>query len=435
MQHTISINEIGAAGSVMAEQIEKCVHCGFCLPSCPTYRVLGEEMDSPRGRITLMKAALEGTLPVEQTMPFIDRCLGCVGCVTACPSGVQYGELLMPYRALAEKQRQRGFMDKVTRLMVRETLPFPGRFRAAAVAGRLAQPFRKLLPRQMQSMLALLPAQPLPAAQPLPRLVPAIGPRRARVALLAGCVQQALSPAINQATVRVLARNGVEVVIPGGQGCCGSLMAHNGDDEFARHLARRNLRAFADEAPKMPQRSVSTASFEQVDAIITNAAGCGSGMREYGLLFAGQPEEATARAFAGRVRDVSAFLDELGLITPPALPQPLRLAYHDACHLAHAQGITSAPRRLLSAIPNVTVLDIPDGEVCCGSAGTYNLEQPEIAAQLGRSKAENILATGAEAVAAGNIGCLVQVRTYLAQLGRPLPLWHTVEVLDQAYSQ
>src|SRR5688572_14334136 len=209
MQHTISINEIGAAGGVMAEQIEKCVHCGFCLPSCPTYRVLGEEMDSPRGRITLMKAALEGTLAVEETMPFIDRCLGCVGCVTACPSGVQYGELLMPYRALAEKQRQRGFMDRVTRLMVRETLPFPGRFRAAAVAGRLAQPFRKLLPRQMQSMLALLPAEPLPAAQPLPRFVPAIGPRRARVALLAGCVQQALSPAINQATVRVLAHNGV----------------------------------------------------------------------------------------------------------------------------------------------------------------------------------------------------------------------------------
>ena len=432
MQHTISLDTLGPTGPIMAEQIEKCVHCGFCLPSCPTYRVLGEEMDSPRGRITLMKAALEGTLPIEQTLPFIDRCLGCVGCVTACPSGVQYGELLMPYRALAEKQRKRGFMDQLARVMVRETLPFPGRFRAAALAGRLAQPFRKLLPRQMRAMLALLPAQPLPAAQPLPRLVPAVGTRRARVALLAGCVQQALSPAINPATVRVLARNGVEVVIPAGQGCCGSLMAHNGDDVFARRLARRNLRAFADEAP---QRAVSTFTFNAVDAVITNAAGCGSGMREYGLLFAGQPEEEAARAFAGRVRDVSAFLAELGFVPVPPLAQPLRLAYHDACHLAHAQGITSAPRRLLRAIPNLTLLDIPEGEVCCGSAGTYNLEQPEIAAQLGRRKAENILATGAEAVAAGNIGCLVQVRTYLAQLGRPLPLWHTIEVLDRAYAE
>jgi glycolate oxidase iron-sulfur subunit len=248
-------------------------------------------------------------------------------------------------------------------------------------------------------------------------VVPALGPRRARVALLAGCVQQALAPAINSATVRVLARNGVEVVIPADQGCCGSLMAHNGDAAFARTLARRNLRAFP----------------ADVDAVITNAAGCGSGMREYGLLFAGLPEEAAARAFAARVRDVSAFLDELGLLPPPPLAKPLRLAYHDACHLAHAQGITSAPRRLLRAIPNLTLLEIPEGDICCGSAGTYNLEQPEIAAQLGRRKAENILATGAEALAAGNIGCLVQVRTHLAQLGQLLPLWHTLEVLDQAY--
>jgi glycolate oxidase iron-sulfur subunit len=270
----------------------------------------------------------------------------------------------------------------------------------------------------MQAMLRLLPAEPLPPAARLPRSVPAQGPRRARVALLAGCVQQALAPAINLATLRVLARNGVEVVIPAGQGCCGSLMAHNGDAGFARRLARRNLRAFA---------------AEPADAIITNAAGCGSGMREYGLLFAGQPEEEAARTFAARVRDVSTFLDELGLIPPGPLPQPLRLAYHDACHLAHAQAITAAPRRLLRAIPNLTLLDIPEGDLCCGSAGTYNLEQPEIAAQLGRRKAENILATGAEALAAGNLGCLVQIQAHLAALGRPLPAGHTVEVLDQAY--
>jgi glycolate oxidase iron-sulfur subunit len=207
-------------------------------------------------------------------------------------------------------------------------------------------------------------------------------------------------------------------------------MAHNGDDAFARGLARRNLRAFAaDPAARQP----AAGAYGHVDAILTNAAGCGSGMHAYGLLFAGQPEEEAARAFAGRVRDVSAFLAELGLVPPPALPQPLRLAYHDACHLAHAQGITSAPRRLLRAIPNLTLVDLPESDLCCGSAGTYNLEQPEIAAQLGRRKAENILLSGADALAAGNLGCLVQVKPYLAALGRPLPVWHTVEVLDRAY--
>jgi glycolate oxidase iron-sulfur subunit len=248
-------------------------------------------------------------------------------------------------------------------------------------------------------------------------------------------VQQALSPAINAATLRVLARNGVEVIIPAGQGCCGSLMAHNGDADFARGLARRNLRAFAAGGRAAEAQGAGSAgAYAPVDAIVTNAAGCGSGMREYGLLFAGQPEEEAARAFAARVQDVSVFLDELGLVAPPPLPRPLRVAYHDACHLAHAQGVTGAPRRLLRAIPNLTLLDIPEAELCCGSAGTYNLEQPAIAAQLGRRKAENIASTGAEALAAGNLGCLVQVRPYLQALGRAMPVWHTIEVLDQAYA-
>jgi glycolate oxidase iron-sulfur subunit len=402
----------------MAHAIETCVHCGFCLSTCPTYLVLGEEMDSPRGRITLMKNTLEGTLPLDEALPYIDRCLGCLGCVTACPSGVPYAELLTPFRAMAETKRSRGLVDNVARTLTRETLPYPDRFRLAAATGKLASPLKGALPPKLAAMLDLLPAH-VPPAQPLPVLIPAQGPRRARVALLAGCVQQVLSPEINWATVRVLARNGVEVVVPAGQGCCGSLMMHTGEASAARGLARRNLHVFP----------------ADVDAVLTNAAGCGSGMQEYGLLFKGQPEAEAAEALAARTQDVSVFLDKLGLLAPPPLPQPLRLAYHDACHLAHAQGVTAAPRRLLRAIPNLTLLEVPEGELCCGSAGTYNLEQPAIAAALGRRKAENLRRTQCDAVAAGNIGCLVQIGNALRQLdGSALPLYHTMQVLDMAYA-
>ncbi len=221
------------------------------------------------------------------------------------------------------------------------------------------------------------------------------------MALLAGCVQQALDPDINWATLRVLARNGVEVVIPPGQGCCGALLMHQGEQDRARSQARHNL-------PLFPA---------DVDAVITNAAGCGSGMHEYGLLFAGMPEEEAAGLLAARTVDVAVFLAQLGLVAPPPLARPLKVAYHDACHLAHAQGVTAQPRQLLRAIPNLTLLEIPEGEICCGSAGTYNIEQPEIAGRLGQRKAANILRTGADAVAAGNIGCLVQIRTHLAAAG------------------
>jgi len=241
--------------------------------------------------------------------------------------------------------------------------------------------------------------------------------RRARVALLSGCVQQVLAPSINWATLRVLAHNGVEVVIPRRQGCCGSLALHTGEAEQARTLARRNLGLFP----------------ADVDAIVTNAAGCGSGMHEYGLLFAGTVDEARARTFAKRVQDVSVFLAALGLSAPPSLPEPLTLAYHDACHLGHAQRVTAQPRQLLQAIPNVTLVEIGEGELCCGSAGVYNLEQPELAGQIGARKAQHILATGAQAVATGNIGCMTQIQTHLRALGQALPVWHTMEVLDQAY--
>jgi glycolate oxidase iron-sulfur subunit len=401
----------------MAEAVGKCVHCGFCLAACPTYAVLGEEMDSPRGRIILMKSVLEGSLALEEALPYVDRCLGCLACVPACPSGVPYGELLLPFRAHAEEQRKRPAADRAARWLALETLPYPARFRLAARAGRMAKPVQRLLPGAFQSMLSMLPGS-LPSSQPLPAFYPALGARRARVALLAGCVQQVLEPEINWATLRVLARNGVEVVIPAGLECCGALSMHTGAAAQARELASHNLQIFPTD----------------VDAILTNAAGCGSGMKEYPLLLKDTPWEEQARDFVARVLDISVFLDSLGIFDPPPLPEPVRVAYHDACHLAHAQGVTAEPRRLLEKIPNLELVAIPEGEFCCGSAGTYNLEQPETAQALGQRKARHILSTGAQAVASGNIGCMMQLRTHLAALGKDLPVRHTLQVLDLAYA-
>ncbi|RDI95030.1 glycolate oxidase iron-sulfur subunit [Meiothermus sp. QL-1] len=416
MQHKIDTQSLGPQGEVMAQAIEACVHCGFCLPACPTYTVLGEEMDSPRGRIFLMKEVLEGNLRLEEAQPYIDKCLGCLGCVTACPSGVPYGELITTYRAYSEAKRHRPPLEKLFRLGLQATLPYPQRFRAAAALGRLARPLKPLLPSALRAPLELLPEQ-LPLPEPLPEVVPAEGERRARVAFLAGCAQQVLQPGFNRATLRVLALNGVEVVVPRDQACCGALALHTGERARALKLARTNLKAFAGD----------------YDAIITNAAGCGSGLKEYPLLFHGEPEEEEARALAAKVKDIAVFLVELGLREVPPLPKPLKVAYHDACHLAHAQGVRAEPRQLLRSIPGVELVEIPEGELCCGSAGTYNLEQPQIAATLGERKARNILATGAEVVVTGNIGCFTQIQSHLKRLGHELPVLHTVELLERAY--
>jgi glycolate oxidase iron-sulfur subunit len=416
MQHEIPVEKLGAHGEVMADAVQKCVHCGFCLPACPTYLTLGEEMDSPRGRIILMKSVLEGELSVDEAAPYLDKCLGCVGCVTACPSGVPYGALITTFRGQAEAERKRSLWDRLLRWFVLSTLPYPRRFAWGARMGGLARPLAPLLPGRLRTMLELLPRR-LPRPEPIPECTPAVGVRRARVALLAGCAQQVLAPAINAATVRVLATNGVEVLLPRGQGCCGALAAHTGAMPIARRMARHNLRAFP----------------RDVDAIVTTAAGCGSGMHEYALWLMGEPEEEEARAFVRRVQDVSSFLDSLGLQTPPGLTEPARVAYHDACHLAHAQRVRAAPRRLLESIGNLTLLEIPQGEICCGSAGTYNIEQPQIAAQLGREKATAILSTGADLVATGNIGCLTQISQHLRELDRPLPVLHTMQILDAGY--
>jgi glycolate oxidase iron-sulfur subunit len=416
VRHEIGLQQLGRGGGAMTRAIEACVHCGFCLPTCPTYRVLGEEMDSPRGRIVLMKEALEGSLQVADTLTYLDRCLGCLACVTACPSGVQYGQLLTPYRSRAQRSRSRRVGQRLTRVLLRETLPHRRRFRAAARLGRLARPFRRILPRDLEPMLALLPDR-LPPSRPLPALVPAEGARRARVAFLAGCVQQVLGQDMNRATLRVLARNGVEVVVPPDQACCGALLLHMGEEDRALAQARHDISVFP----------------ADVDAIVTNAAGCGSAMKEYGELFADRPGASAAAAFSGRVRDVSEFLAGLGIVAPAGLPEPLTVAYHDACHLAHAQGITAAPRALLRSVPNLSLAEIPDGEICCGSAGSYNIEQPAIADRLGQLKAESIIRTGARAVVAGNIGCIVQMRRHLRRAGAPVTVHHTMELLDLAY--
>ena len=416
MRHEIPVGSLGIDGPRMARAVETCVHCGFCLPACPTYRVLGEEMDSPRGRIVLMKQALEGAIAPNEALPYVDRCLGCLACVTACPSGVRYGDLLVPFRARTES-RQRSRLERLRRQALLTVLESPRRFGMAARAGLLASRARTLLPGFARTMLALLPRR-LPPPVRLPAVVPAMGARRARVALLAGCAQQVLAPDINAATLRVLSANGVEVVVPPGETCCGALALHAGHADRARKRAAHLLHRFP----------------ADVDAIVSNAAGCGSAMKEYGELFAGTPLETRAASFAAHVRDVSEFLDVLGLVQAPALPAPLTVAYHDACHLAHAQKVRAAPRRLLAGIHNLVVHEITDPDICCGSAGLYNLEQPAIADSLGAAKARAVSATGAQAVVTGNVGCLVQVAAHLERIGHPIPVLHTMQALDGGLS-
>lgn len=417
MLHSIDTAKYGPLGEPMAHAVQACVHCGFCLAACPTYHELGQEMDTPRGRIVLMKQVLEGTLPWESAQPHVDRCLGCLACEPACPSGVMYRDLLSPFRALAHPHIKRSVGEKVRRFLAAQTIPFPKRFRLAAFAGRLGKLVRPLMPRALRPMLDLVPDS-LPPAQSWPRVTPANGERRARVALLIGCAQQVLDPDINTATIEVLARNGVEVVVPEHQGCCGGLAWHTGDLRAAQAFARKNLDAFPDD----------------VDAILTNAAGCGSAMHEYHLVLRGTADEARADVFRKRVVDVSVFLGRLGLREAPQdRGRTQRVAYHDACHLANAQNVRREPRELLRAIPGVEVLELSDAHLCCGSAGTYNLDQPDIAASLGEQKARAVLATGAEVVASGNIGCLTQLRVHLVRLGSPVQVRHTMQVLRDAY--
>lgn len=397
MQHRIPSADLGPHGDAMARAVTTCVHCGFCLAACPTYTVMGEEMDSPRGRIVLMKSALEGDLTLDDVRPFIDRCLGCLACEPACPSGVRYRELVVPFRARLE-EHSRPALSRRFRQALLSILESPARFRAAYWLGRAGGAAAPLMPSVLRAMLDLLPAS-LPPAAALPDRIAATGRRRARVALLTGCVQPVLRPSINDATLRVLSSNGVEVVVPRDQRCCGALALHTGYPARAARLADRNAQVFP----------------RDVDAILTTAAGCGSAMKE--------------RGYGAPVQDVAEFLDGLGLRTPPSVASPTTVAYHDACHLSHGQGVRSAPRRLLGQLGRVRLVDLDDGEMCCGSAGIYNVEQPEAAAALGRRVARRLESLQPDLIATGNIGCLMQIQRY-----SPLPVRHTIEVLDLAYS-
>lgn len=414
MLHTIPTEELGPLGEPMAKAVSACVHCGFCLAACPTYRELGQEMDTPRGRIVLMKEVLEGKITFEAAQPHVDRCLGCLACEPACPSGVPYRDLISPFRALAKSKFKRGIVERMRRFVTAQTIPYPGRFRIAMRLGSVA---KAMLPKPWQSMLELVPEK-LPATQSWKHVYPAKGEKRARVALLIGCAQQVLDPDINTATIEVLTRHGVEVVVPPSQGCCGGLAWHTGDLETARAFARQNLDAFS----------------MDVDAILTNAAGCGSAMHEYHLVLRGTAVEACAESFRRRVVDVSVFLTRLGLREPLRQSQ-LKVAYHDACHLANAQNVRRQPRDLLRAIPGLKLLEITDAHLCCGSAGSYNMDQPEIASSLGEKKAQAVIATGAEVVASGNIGCLTQLQMHLKKLGSSIEVKHTMQILRDAHSQ
>lgn len=418
MRHNIDSTQHGPLGEPMVDAIQACVHCGFCLAACPTYGELGQEMDTPRGRIVLMKEVLEGELEIEQALPHVDRCLGCLACEPACPSGVVYRDLISPFRALANEKRNRSVAERLRRMLVSQTLPYPWRFRLAARLGNIGKRMMPWVPASFRPMVDLIPDK-LPRKMTWPERTPAKGRRRSRVALLAGCAQQVLDPDINTATIDVLVRNGVEVIIPPAQGCCGALSWHVGDLEAARAFAIQNLQTF---------------SQLDVDAIITNAAGCGSGLQEYHLILKGTPWEGRAEVFRNRVMDVTVFLHRLGDLEPfPEGRAPCTIAYQDACHLAHAQGIVAQPRALLRRIPGIKLVDLPDAHLCCGSAGTYNIDQPEIAFALGEKKARAIAESGAEAVASGNIGCLTQLRSHLSRQGFSIPVRHTVQILRDAW--
>ncbi|HEV7451658.1 MAG TPA: heterodisulfide reductase-related iron-sulfur binding cluster [Pseudonocardiaceae bacterium] len=406
------------------ELVKDCVHCGFCLPSCPTYVLWGEEMDSPRGRIHLMKAGLEGEPLSESMVGHFDACLGCMACVTACPSGVQYGTLINDTRAQVERRYERSRAQRLLREAIFRLFPYPRRMRA--LRGPLALYQRsgldQLLRRTgwldrlhptLRVMADLTPK--LTWREKLPQRVPASGRRRAVVGMLTGCVQDALFPEVNAATARVLAAEGCDVVIPRRQGCCGALSQHMGREEEAISFARALIECFEAAA---------------VDHVVVNAAGCGSAMKEYAHLLRDDPGYAArAAAFVERTRDVSELLVELGPVAPRHRLD-VTIAYHDACHLGHAQGIRSQPRELLRGIPGLTLTEIAEADLCCGSAGVYNLLNPEPATELGDRKARNVLATGASLLVTANPGCLMQIAASAQRLGTHLTLAHTITVLD-----
>ncbi|MEX0703124.1 MAG: heterodisulfide reductase-related iron-sulfur binding cluster [Planctomycetales bacterium] len=427
----------GAAGPTPGAGIEygrflDCVHCGLCTAACPTYLETGDENDSPRGRIYLMRGVVDGRLPLADSVRrHLDLCLDCRSCETACPSGVQYGRLIEPFRVEMRNRSaaRRGWFE---RLFLYGLFPYPRRMRWALAPVRWMQRLgldraaerlglTRLMPAQLRRMHALLPRLSSPAER-LPEVLSAVGPRRARVALFTGCVAEAVFADTNRATARVLQANGCEVVVPAGQTCCGAIHYHGGDGGPALAFAETNAAAFDPDS---------------VDAIVVNVAGCGSMLKDLGQVAAEiapddrrQIERLTR--FAEKVRDVSEFLAELGPV-PPQGEIPLRATYHDACHLAHAQGVRRQPRELLALVPGLELAPLAESDICCGAAGSYNLTEPEMADRLAARKLGHILATGAEAVITGNAGCALQIQAAARQAGHALWVAHPMDVLDRAY--
>ena len=408
------------------ELVDDCVHCGFCLPTCPTYALWGEEMDSPRGRIYLMREGIEGE-PLDDAMAaHIDRCLGCLACVTACPSGVQYGKLIGDTRQQIERRYPRSFGERFYRELIFKVFPYRTRLRLLTAPLALYQRTgaqrrlrRSGLPARLPEHLAMLESLTPEVAlrrPAIPEYTPAAGRERRRVGLLLGCVQEAFFSQVNAATVRVLAAEGCSVVAPIAQACCGALSEHAGREQEALAFARRAIDVF---------------EASRVDTVVVNAAGCGTAMKEYSYLLRDDPEYAErAERLAGRVRDITELLCELEPVAERH-PLPLTAVYHDACHLAHGQGITAQPRQLLRVIPGFELREVPrEREICCGSAGTYNLFQPDAARDLGARKAASVLDADAQLLVTANPGCHLQIQAAVRRMGRDLPAAHVVEVLD-----
>jgi glycolate oxidase iron-sulfur subunit len=418
MQTHFSLAQLADPDTAQAEKIlRSCVHCGFCTATCPTYALLGDELDSPRGRIYLMKDMLErGGAPDPRVVTHVDRCLSCLSCMTTCPSSVHYMHLVDHARAHIETHFRRKLVDRLMRRALGAVLARPSLFRLSLVAARLARPLAPLMPSRLRAMLALAPTRiPSPSPVDRPQIFPAEGRRRRRVALLNGCAQQVLDPRINEATIRLLTRLGCEVAVARGAGCCGALTHHLGQRDAAHDAAARNIRAW-----------LALWGGRGPDAIVVNASGCGTTVKDYGFMFREDRDLAAAAArVSGLARDVSELVAELGL-GAAAAPEKLTLAYHSACSLQHGQKITTLPRTLL-AQAGFLVRDVPEGHLCCGSAGTYNLLQPEIAGQLKARKLANIARVAPDAIAAGNIGCMTQIAS-----GTGTPVLHTVELLDWA---
>lgn len=415
------------------ELIDSCVHCGFCLSTCPSYRVIGKEMDSPRGRIYLMNAINKGEAQLnEATIPHFDSCLGCLACVSTCPSGVQYDQLIAATRPQIERNQPRNLAEKFIRFIIFNLFPYPQRLSLFIpllwlyqVSGlqklvRATGILNKLFPR-LGAMESILPKINLNSLNnKLPDVIPAQGEKRYRVGVILGCVQRLFFSPVNEATVRVLTANGCEVVIPKNQGCCAALPAHQGQENQAQIMAKAMIDSFAN---------------SDVDAIIINAAGCGHTLKEYGHILADDPEyRETAKEFSSKVKDIQEFLIEVGLTAKinPLTEKELTIVYQDACHLLHGQKISVQPRQLLQKIPLVQLKEPLDAALCCGSAGVYNMLQPEVAEELGKQKVINLLNTGAQLIASSNPGCSLQITKHLELIGKVIPLKHPIELLDYA---